>query len=199
MIDSFLSLATFLFVAVATPGPNNMMLLASGATFGFTRTVPHMLGIVVGFSVMVVLTGFGVGGFLKAAPTVSMVLTAASLLFLLYLAWRVAIASPPGTVDGATRPMTFLEAAAFQWINPKAWATIVAMVSLFAAPAGKDGSGTLAFLVVFLLVGAPAVTIWCIFGRAVARFFRTSDRAWRLFSIAMAVLLLASVVVPMLS
>ena len=199
MVESFLSLAAFIFVASVTPGPNNMMLLASGAAFGISRTVPHMAGVAIGFGSMIVLADLGLGGFLAASPVVAAVLMGASLCFLAYLAWRIAIASPPRVADAATRPMTFLEAVAFQGINPKAWAVIVAMLSLFSAPANGEGLSTLSVLLAFILFGTPSMLVWCAFGRAVARFFRKSDRAWRLFSIAMAVLLLVSAIVPMLS
>ena len=118
--DIFLALTLFAFVTSATPGPNNMMLLASGANFGFVRTIPHMFGISLGFGLMIFLVGIGLMQIFDTYPVTRTILTIVSVAYMLWLAWKIAnSAAPEGSATGGT-PMTFLQAAAFQWVNPKA-------------------------------------------------------------------------------
>lgn len=119
--DIFTALVIFAFVSSVTPGPNNLMLMASGANFGVWRTVPHMLGISCGFGLMVLLVGVGLIRVFDTFPLVYTVLKILSLGYLLFLAWKIAQAQPLGQGRGAARPMTFLQAASFQWVKPGAW------------------------------------------------------------------------------
>ena len=128
--EQLLALVTFAFVTSITPGPNNLMLMASGANFGVRRTVPHMLGVALGFVFMAVLVGAGLAQAFMAVPQLYTALKVASVAYLLYLAWKIAMAPPPGETARPGRPMTFLAAAAFQWINPKAWAMALTAVSV---------------------------------------------------------------------
>src|SRR6186713_525501 len=130
--DAFLALLVYAFVTSVTPGPNNLMLLASGVNFGFVPTIPHMLGISGGFLALLLAVGFGLGAVLTAFPSLHLVLKIAGGLYLLYLAWRIAM-SRSLAKDGETkgRPMTFLEAAAFQWVNPKAWVMAVSGMAIY--------------------------------------------------------------------
>ena len=192
--ELFFSLAGFALVTSITPGPNNLMLMASGANYGFRRTVPHMLGIGIGFTVMVLLVGVGLMRVFDAFPVVHLILKAACVVYLLYLAWRIATAAAPGSKEGEGRPMTFLEAALFQWVNPKAWAMALTAVTLYA-PSQSLG----AVVVVALIFGAinlPSVSIWTLFGQGVARFLTSTPRL-RAFNGAMAVMLVLSLA-PML-
>ena len=134
-VDAFLALLVYAFVTSITPGPNNLMLLASGVNFGFVRTIPHMLGIGGGFLVLLLAVGFGLGAVLTAFPSLHLALKIAGGAYLLYLAWRIAM-SRSMAKDGETkgRPMTFLEAAAFQWVNPKAWVMAVGAMAIYANP-----------------------------------------------------------------
>lgn len=120
--ELLLALLSFAFVTSVTPGPNNLMLMASGTNFGFGRTAPHMIGVALGFAVMILLVCLGIGAVFAALPGAMLVLKIASCAYLLYLAWRIATAPPPSIDDGAPtgRPLNFLQAAAFQWVNPKA-------------------------------------------------------------------------------
>jgi threonine/homoserine/homoserine lactone efflux protein len=122
-LDILMALVAFCFVGVITPGPNNLMLMASGANFGFRRTVPHMFGIGLGMPVLVTLVGIGVMRVFEALPIVQTVLTVLSVAYLLFLAWKIANAAPPSAAaaEQTGKPLTFLQAAAFQWVNPKAW------------------------------------------------------------------------------
>ncbi len=116
------ALAAFALVSSITPGPNNMMLMASGANFGLRRTVPHALGVGIGFTLMIVLVGVGLMGLFDLFPVLNIALKVVSVVYLLWLAWKIANAAAPDTDTGARgKPMTFVQAMLFQWVNPKAW------------------------------------------------------------------------------
>ena len=187
--DLLLALTLFAFVSSITPGPNNLMLMASGANFGFRRTIPHMLGVALGFVFMVVLVGAGLVGIFEAFPVSYTVLKVASVAYLLYLAWKIANAGPAETGEGKGNPMTFLQAAAFQWVNPKAWAMALTAISVYA-----PDQTLWAILLVAALFGAvnlPSVSSWTLLGQQMARVL-TNPRRLMLFNWAMAALLVAS-------
>lgn len=196
--ETLAALAAFAFVSSITPGPNNLMLMASGTNFGFARTVPHLLGVALGFVLMVLVVGAGVGAALQALPGAGLALKVASAAYLLYLAARIAAAAPP-SADGAharARPFTFLQAAAFQWVNPKAWTMALTAVAVYV----PDRDRALGLLVVALVFGAinlPSVGVWTAAGVQLRRFL---DRplALRAFNVAAALLLVASLY-PMLA
>jgi len=185
-----LALATFCFVSSITPGPNNMMLLASGANFGFRRTLPHLMGVSLGFGAMVMGVGFGVGGIFAVYPALYDVLRVVACAYMLWLAYRIATASRIGDGNATARPMSFIEAVAFQWINPKAWAMALGATTAFVAP-GEFVIGVLIVTAVFTLINLPCVASWAGFGVVLRRFL---DRPWtlRAFNVTMAVLLVAS-------
>lgn len=187
--DLLLALAGFAFVTSATPGPNNMMLMASGANFGVRRTIPHMLGVAWGFALMIVLVGLGIDRLIAANPALESALKWISLAYMLWLAWKIANAAPPQQAPRApqARPFTFLQAAAFQWVNPKAWAMALGALSAYAAGVG----GALVVGAVFAVINLSSVSIWAISGQGLRRLLTTPVRL-RLFNITMAVLLVAS-------
>ncbi len=190
-LDTLLALVAFAFVTSVTPGPNNLMLLASGVNFGFRRTVPHMLGIGVGFTLMVALVGLGLAPAFEAQPALHTALRAVGAAYMLWLAWRLAHAGPVG--NGAPtrgRLMRFLGAAAFQWVNPKAW---VMALTAVAAYAGADGgaAGVLPVALVFGAVNLPSVAVWAAFGAALRQAL-SRPATLRRFNVAMALLLVAS-------
>lgn len=193
--DVFLALVVFAFVTSITPGPNNFMLLASGVNFGFWRTVPHMCGIGVGFFTLLLGVGLGLGAVLTAYPQLHVALKIAGGAYLLYLAWKIAMSRSLGDGQSGARPMTFLEAAAFQWVNPKAWVMAVTAMAVYTDPARP-------FLTVFLVAAAfaivnfPSVSTWAGFGVALRGFLADPVRL-KWFNIAMGVLL-AATLVPML-
>jgi threonine/homoserine/homoserine lactone efflux protein len=192
--DLLVPLALFAFVTSITPGPNNLMLLASGATFGFRATIPHLLGVGAGFVAMLVLTGLGLLALFEQAPWLHTALKALCLVYLMWLAWKIATATRPDTAGSRARPMTFLQAVAFQWVNPKAWAMATSAVSLYA----PDRSVT-AVLIVGLVFGAvnlPSVGTWTLAGERLGALLEVPRRV-RAFNIVMAVLLVLSVL-PML-
>lgn len=192
-LDVFAALTAFAFVTSITPGPNNFMLMASGVNFGFRRTVPHMLGIGVGFLSLLLGVGFGLGAVLSAYPTLHTALKIAGGAYLLYLAWRIAMARSMGSVrdgEAEARPMTFLEAAAFQWVNPKAWVMAITAMAVYTSPQAPFLSVTLVALA-FAIVNVPCVSVWAGFGVALRGFLADPVRL-KWFNIAMGLLLVAS-------
>ncbi|MGB3554712.1 MAG: LysE family translocator [Jannaschia sp.] len=186
--DIFLALVAFAFVSSITPGPNNLMILASGANFGIARSVPHALGISGGFGLMIVLVGLGLARAFEAVPGLKMGLALVSVAYLLWLAWRIANAATPERRAAEGRPMTFLQAAAFQWVNPKAWTMALTAVTLYTA------SGPWAVVpvaAVFTIVNLPAISCWLVLGVQMRRFL-TSPARLRAFNWTMAALLVAS-------
>ena len=189
--DAFTALLVFAFVSSITPGPNNVMLLASGVNFGFRRTVPHMLGIGIGFVVLLLAVGLGLGAALTAYPPLHLALKVAGAAYLVYLAWRIAMSRSLADRSGtAARPMTFLEAAAFQWVNPKAWVMAVTAMALYTSTEAPFVSMLMVALA-FGVVNLPCVSSWAAFGTAMRGFLSDPARL-KWFNIVMGVLLAAS-------
>jgi len=189
--DTLLALLAYAFVTSITPGPNNLMLLTSGVNFGFTRTIPHMLGIGIGFVVLLLAVGLGLGAVLTAFPALHTALKVAGGAYLLYLSWKIAIArSFDDGGEARTRPMTFLEAAAFQWVNPKAWVMAVTAMAVYSNPATPILS-VLLIGVIFGVVNLPSVSTWAGFGMALRGFLSDPVRL-KWFNIAMGILLAAT-------
>lgn len=195
--ELFLAMLVFAFVTSITPGPNNFMLLASGVNFGFRRTIPHMLGIGVGFLSLLLGVGLGLGAVLTAYPQLHTALKVAGGAYLLYLAWRIAMSRSMGEKsEGSARPMTFMEAAAFQWINPKAWVMAVTAMAVYTSPEQPFLTVILVSFA-FALVNLPCVSSWAGFGVALRGFLADPVRL-KWFNIAMG-LLLALTLWPMLT
>lgn len=192
-LDLLAALATFALVTVITPGPNNLMLMASGTNFGFVRTIPHMLGIGLGFPLMVACVGLGVMQVFDLWPLSYTLLKTVSVAYLLYLAWRIANAAPPASADGPAegRPLTFLQSAAFQWVNPKAWSMALSAITLYAT--GRDLMAVLWVAGVYVAVSAISTTSWTVLGQQVRRLLKNPARL-RVFNWVMAVLLVATLV-----
>ena len=188
--DLLSALAAFAFVTSITPGPNNLMLMTSGANFGFRRSIPHMLGVGLGFVLMLVLVGTGLVGVFDTYPVSYTILKAISVAYLLYLAWKIAMSSAPGETSGGAKPMTFLQAALFQWVNPKAWAMALTAVTVYAPSQSLSAIALVA--IIFGLVNIPSVGSWTILGQEMRRFLNNPTRL-QIFNIAMALLLVASI------
>ncbi|WP_323123231.1 LysE family translocator [Burkholderia alba] len=180
----------FALVTTITPGPNNTMLLASGVNFGYRRTLPHMLGISLGVAILMLSVGFGLGEAFKRWPLLYAVLETASVLYLLYLAWKIGTSGQVRANQGKARPMTFVEAIAFQWVNPKAWMMVLTAATTIQLSADY-GSNAVWMSVVFILVGFPCVSLWAAFGQGL-RGFLSNPRWLRAFNVTMAVLLVLS-------
>lgn len=196
-----LSAASFSLAMSATPGPNNAMVAASGATYGIRRTWWHMLGIAVGFPVMMIAVALGAGTLLERNPAIHEAMRWIGAAYMLWLAWHIASAEPRlagerdragGDREGRGRPLRFHEAALFQWINPKAWIIVVGALATYTQAEGEQLLAQVLVLgLIFFLVCIPSVLLWAAIGAGVARFFK-SLRAVRIFNWAMAILLVAS-------
>ncbi|MFZ6875644.1 LysE family translocator [Undibacterium sp. Di27W] len=202
-VDTLMAFALFALVSSITPGPNNLMLLASGVNFGFRATLPHMLGISIGFMILVLAVGTGLAGLFTTFPWLYAVLKWAGAAYLLYLAWNIANAGPledkaAGKAEKAeqARPMSFMSAAAFQWVNPKAWVMALGAFSTYIPATGG-------FLIVALAAGIfaainlPSVGMWALFGARVRHLLKV-ERNLRIFNYGMALLLVLSLY-PMLA
>ena len=187
--DLLLALTLFAFVSSITPGPNNLMLMASGANFGFRRSVPHMLGIGVGFVVMLVMLGAGLVRVFDALPMLHLALKWVSLAYLAWLAWKVARAAPLTESASAGQPMTFWQAAAFQWVNPKGWAMALTAITVYAP--GQTLQSVVQVALIFGAINLPSVSSWTVLGQQMARFL-TSPARRTAFNWTMAGLLIAS-------
>ncbi len=188
-LEILLALVTFAFVASVTPGPNNLMLMASGANFGIRRTMPHFLGIVFGFLIMVVLVGTGLVGIFDRYPLSYDILRGFSIIYLVYLAWKIATSSPGAQAAGG-KPLTALQAALFQWVNPKAWALALTAVTVYAPSQSVAAVASIAIIVG--LINMPSIFIWIVLGQKL-KVLLAGGRWLRLFNYAMAALLLVSI------
>lgn len=187
----FYAFLAFMVVMYFTPGPNNIMLLASGLTYGFRRTIPHIAGIVLGFAFMVAAVGLGLGTVFLAYPILQTILKYAGAAYLIYLAAVIAMSGPAKTEGDKSRgPMTFWGAAMFQWINAKGWVIVIGTITAYAAIAQFPLNIAIQTLV-SLIVGVVSTVVWALFGTAL-RPVLTSERLVRAFNILMALLLLAS-------
>ena len=182
---------TFALAMSITPGPNNTMLLASGVNFGFRRTLPHMIGITFGCMVMMIAIGLGLGQLFERLPTLYTVLEAASVAYLLYLAWKIASSRSLSIGNSERRPTTFLQAATFQWVNPKAWMMAVTGVTAFHLSYDLLTNSVLLALA-FATVNLPSISLWAAFGVAMRRLLSMTI-VLRAFNWTMAALLVASI------
>lgn len=189
-LDTFAALVLFAFTTSITPGPNNMMLFTSGVNFGFRRTIPHMLGIGAGFLSLLLGVGLGLGALLHTVPLLYTVLKFAGGAYLLWIAWKIGSSRSLSEGKTSAAPMSFLSAAAFQWINPKAWVMAVTAMATYTDP-------ELYFISVlivgfaFALVNVPSVSTWAGFGSAL-RDWLSDPKRLKWFNITMALLLVLS-------
>jgi threonine/homoserine/homoserine lactone efflux protein len=190
-IEILIALSSFCLVASITPGPNNMMLLSSGATFGLRRTLPHVAGISGGCALMVLVLGWSLVGVADHLPSLYAVLHFASTAYMLWLAWRIATSGGFHEATAKGRPLRALDAAAFQWVNPKAWAMVLSAVASFARP-GHIAVDVPVIAIVLIGVGLPCVLLWAGSGSMLRNVLR-HPHALRAFNIGMAALLLLSI------
>jgi threonine/homoserine/homoserine lactone efflux protein len=189
-LDLFLALMLFALVSSVTPGPNNTMVLASGLNFGVRRSLPHMLGIGIGFALMVFLVGIGLGSIFKAYPAIYSVLKYVGAAYMLWLAWKIATSGPVGEAKSAAKPITFTQAALFQWVNPKAWIMAVTANTTYSVV----GHPLLSALIVsgaFAISSLPSNATWVMFGAGLRQVLH-DPKTLRIFNIGMALLLVAS-------
>jgi threonine/homoserine/homoserine lactone efflux protein len=192
---SFDLIGALLIFAVATlftPGPNNVMLMTSGLNFGFHRAQPHVWGVTLGFALMVLVVGLGLGAVVASFPALYTIIKYAGAAYILYLAWLIGRAHSVDEGEARARPISFMEAVAFQWINPKGWAMVVGAVTTYAAIAAFP-LNMIVMAAVFLVLGYGSSLTWVLFGTGLRRFL-SEPRIVRGFNIVMAVLLVASLI-----
>ena len=190
--NTAIALMGFAFVMSASPGPANFLLLSSGANFGFRRSLPLVLGISLGFLTMVFFVGLGVGKLLQENPSVSLALKFICAAYVIWLAVRIARSGSTAVSDKpVSEPISFVQAALFQLVNPKAWVVAIVVTVSYTQPANHLPS-LIALITVFAVVNLPAISMWAVFGVALSRFI-SDDRKMRVFNIAMAILLVGSI------
>ena len=190
-IELLIALAGFAMATSITPGPNNLMLMASGANFGFQRTIPHMLGISLGHGFMIVMIGLGLIQVFEAFPVLHLIMKVLSVAYLLFLAWKIARSAPPEGAAESGSPFTFLQAAGFQWVNPKGWFMALTAITVYAP--SESLLAIILVALVFSAVNLPSIIVWVCLGQSIRRFL-TSQQRLRAFNWTMAALLVASLV-----
>ena len=192
MTYSLLSgLVLFCFVSSITPGPNNLMLMATGANFGARSALPHASGIVLGFTFMIIAIGLGVAQLFQSYPLAHQLLGGISVIYLVYLAYKTATASTSlYSPESTCKPITFWQAAAFQWVNPKAWTMALAAVTVYA-PQPMTHKDVITVAIIFCIINLPCISVWLLLGVKMRRFLTTPARL-RGFNWTMAGLLLLS-------
>lgn len=191
-MNELIALGAFSFVNAFTPGPNNVMLWASGVQFGFRSTIRHITGIVFGVGSMAIALATGLGALVTQVPQIEIVLKVIGSAYLLYLAYQIA-GSQAMRRPTAARPLGVWQALAFQYVNPKAWVFILAAVTTFRPEALPIMLGNLVMAGVIMLVVLSSATSWAAGGTLISRFV-TSDRATRVLGLALGALLAATVV-----
>ncbi|NRA53835.1 MAG: LysE family translocator [Gammaproteobacteria bacterium] len=185
------ALIVFAVVSTITPGPNNLMLMSSGANFGFKRTIPHMLGIGLGFAWMVALVGIGLIEVFDRFPVSHDILKVASIGYLLYLAYKIATSQPiEEQGNNKVAPLTFIQSAAFQWVNPKAWSMALTAISVYSPSRSLESIALVS--IIFALANIPSVSLWTVLGQQLRRLLSSTIRL-RAFNWTMAGLLVASI------
>ncbi|MFT0850303.1 LysE family translocator [Achromobacter sp. F4_2707] len=188
--EFLLAFVAYAFVTSITPGPNNTMLLASGLNYGFVRSLPHVLGVSIGFALMVVGVGVGLGSLFAVYPELYVVLRVGGAAYLLYLAWLIGTARPLDDRPEISRPFGFWKAAGFQWVNPKAWIMASGAITTYV-PAGSGMMSVIIIAILFAIINAPSVSVWVICGTSLRRFLN-DPRSLRIFNTSMAILLVLS-------
>lgn len=186
-----LPIISFAFVMSITPGPNNIMLWASGANYGFQRTLPHMLGITIGFASLILCCGLGLGALFELFPAFQLFLKIAGSSYLLYLAYRIGTASFENKV-GKQTPLSFWEAAGFQYANPKAWVMGLTLMSTFVLPGQSLNLSVITVTLVVMMVNFPCIAVWAAFGTVIGRFL-SNKKVLLGFNLIMAALLVATI------
>jgi len=174
-----------------TPGPNNTMLLASGLNHGVRRSLPHWVGVNLGFGLMVIILGFGLGSIFQAAPALHQVIRFGGVLYLCYLAWLIASTPTKENDPRSAKPLSLWQAGLFQWVNPKAWVMITGAIATYTTPGLNIYVQVLLLTVIFLVVGSPCGVVWLVGGAGLKRVMK-NPRHHRMFNVSMALLLVSS-------
>lgn len=196
-MELVLAIALFAFSSGITPGPNNIMLMSSGVNFGIKPSLPHLAGICIGFPAMVLAIGLGLSTLFQSYPILHVAIKYIGITYLLYLAWLIANSSSKMEGKHTSRPLSFIQAAAFQWVNPKGWIMAVGAVATFTTLEQPLTGQVLTIASVFLSVAFPCAIVWLGFGVALKRLLK-NQRQQKAFNITMALLLVLSII-PMIA
>ncbi|MCO1333264.1 LysE family translocator [Microbulbifer sp. OS29] len=184
MIETLVPIALFVFSTSITPGPNNLMIMSSGLNHGASRSTPHLLGIWLGFPAMIIAIGLGMGAIFNRLPFLHEIIRWVGVVYLLYLAWLIGTARKMDS-EGAGHPLSFTQAIAFQWVNPKGWIMATGALAAFTTPGAEMWAGVAKVALAFIAIGGPCVAVWLFFGLGLKRFL-TEPSYLRGFNIAMA-------------
>ncbi|ADG91764.1 Lysine exporter protein (LYSE/YGGA) [Arcobacter nitrofigilis DSM 7299] len=191
-VSLLISIATFALTATITPGPNNVLLLSSGLTFGYKRTLPHVFGVFLGFGLMVLLVGLGIGIVFERFPIVLKILKVIGILYLFWMAYKIGSSKGHMKIKEKHKPFTFIQAALFQWVNPKGWIMSMTAMSIFVTSKENSIAQVVIIAFLFLLAGAISCNVWAMGGVALKRFIKEESHV-RKFNLIMAILLVVSI------
>jgi threonine/homoserine/homoserine lactone efflux protein len=191
-VEYYLSVILFCLVTSVTPGPNNIMLMSSGLNHGVLKTVPHISGIIVGFPLMVAALGFGLGTIFQNYPVIHQVIKIVGISYLLFLAWKIANTTRANAGNHLREPLTFMQAAVFQWLNPKAWVIAIGAIAAFTT-VGNFEVQVIIIVFTYLFVGSFSMGLWLLMGASLQKILR-SQKQLQIFNITMAILLVLSIV-----
>ncbi len=189
----YLAIVLFAVATCVSPGPNNVMLMSSGVNFGIDRTMRHVVGINIGFPLMLIAIGLGAGVVFRAYPQLHTGLQVAGVAYMLYLAWRIATTPAVNLDDKSGRPLGVVHAAMFQLVNPKSWVMCIGAVLAYATPSDTYLAQVLLIALIFFVFGTPCSLVWVLFGHFLKRFLNRPNML-RTFNVAMALLLVASLI-----
>ncbi|MGI2025438.1 LysE family translocator [Shewanella glacialipiscicola] len=196
-MEFILAIALFAFSSGITPGPNNIMLMTSGVNFGVKRSIPHLMGISLGFPTMILAIGLGLSALFQTYPVIHQIIKVVGIAYLLYLSWLIANSSSKMEGKTIAKPFSFIQAAAFQWVNPKGWIMAVGAIATFTSVQQDLTAQVITIATVFLCIAFPCALVWLGFGVVLKRLLK-NPRQQKIFNISMAVLLVASII-PMIA
>ncbi|MBU2978751.1 LysE family translocator [Alteromonas sp. C1M14] len=191
-MELYLAIIIFAVSTTVTPGPNNIMIMSSGLNYGVKNSIPHLLGICFGFPVMVIMVGLGFSVVFEKYPLFHEIIKVLGVAYLLYLAWLIASSSPTSLDIGKSKPLSFTQAALFQWVNPKAWVMATGAVSAYTYISSDIFSQVIFIALAFFIVAFPCVGIWLVFGAGLKKYLRSSKHQ-KMFNFTMAALLVGSI------
>ena len=191
-MELILPILLFAISAAITPGPNNIMLMASGLNFGIQKSIPHLLGVTIGFPIMVILIGLGFEIVFEKYPLLHEIIKIAGIIYLVYLAWRIATSARQSLDDAKPIPFRFWQAVLFQWVNPKAWVMATGAIAAYTSISADFFNQVLIIALTFMLVGFPCSGSWLVFGSSLKRFLQ-KPAYQQAFNVTMALLLIISI------
>ncbi|MEZ5592471.1 MAG: LysE family translocator [Gammaproteobacteria bacterium] len=196
-METLLAITLFVVSTTITPGPNNIMIMTSGLNYGISRSLPHLLGICFGFPLMVLAIGLGLGTLFEQYPGIHEVIKYLGIAYMLFLAWKIATSHTDVNKTRTAKPLSFIQAALFQWVNPKAWMMSAGAIATYTSVAADAYLQALIIALTFLLLSFPCVGLWLFFGLSLKNIL-ASETQQKYFNFGMGAVLAVSVL-PMLT